>query len=209
MLRQVARYPFSPRHARGSLGPESDVLFDLRNLAIMASSRAASPSVAAYHKPRIQWLALFLALSGFLSLARASPSAPAPPAPADTLLMDTRVPVMVDGQWTMLSQEEHELRRRAAAPVRPPPTTTSDSELSSASPTKSATTTAPASPLPIPFDGNIGTNFTAESCPSFINGFLTSPTFKSCYPLSMLLQVSRHDAAGACLALPARLTLRS
>lgn len=53
----------------------------------------------------------------------------------------------------------------------------------------SATTTLAPSPIPSPYDGNIGTNFTVQTCPDFINSFLVNPTFKSCLPFSLLLQV--------------------
>ena len=34
-------------------------------------------------------------------------------------------------------------------------------------------------------------NFTAAGCPTYINSILVDPTFKKCYPISMLLQGSR------------------
>jgi len=55
----------------------------------------------------------------------------------------------------------------------------------------STTTTAAASPLPSPFDGALAANFSNDdTCPNFINAFLSDATFKSCYPVSLLLQVS-------------------
>ena len=49
-------------------------------------------------------------------------------------------------------------------------------------------------PLPSAFDGAVTSDFKSadgdESCPDFINSLLSSPTFKECYPLSMMLQVS-------------------
>jgi len=59
------------------------------------------------------------------------------------------------------------------------------------------------SPLPSPFDNNLDFNFTSNggtSCPKYLNNLLTSDTFKSCYPLSMMLQVcfvSRKLGIGA------------
>ena len=44
-------------------------------------------------------------------------------------------------------------------------------------------------PLPHPFDTSLGNNFTAISCPTFFNTFLTNDTFNACLPLSLLLQV--------------------
>ncbi|CAK7213196.1 hypothetical protein SCUCBS95973_001718 [Sporothrix curviconia] len=58
--------------------------------------------------------------------------------------------------------------------------------------TTKTTKTASASPLPSFFDSSLASNFTTDSaCPSFINAFLTNPTFKKCYPFSLLLQGSR------------------
>lgn len=44
-------------------------------------------------------------------------------------------------------------------------------------------------PLPQPFDTSLGNNFTAPSCPTFFNSFLTNDTFNNCLPFSLLLQV--------------------
>lgn len=53
-----------------------------------------------------------------------------------------------------------------------------------------ATPTPPTTTLPQPFDTSIGSNFTAASCPAFINSFLDNSTFTGCVPLSLLLQTS-------------------
>jgi hypothetical protein len=47
--------------------------------------------------------------------------------------------------------------------------------------------------LPQPFDSSLGNNFTSSSCPAFFRSFLNDATFKQCYPLSLLLQVSQRD----------------
>lgn len=47
------------------------------------------------------------------------------------------------------------------------------------------------SPLPKPFDGGFGTNYTQSSCPTFLKSFLTNDTFTSCLPFSLLLQVRK------------------
>lgn len=53
----------------------------------------------------------------------------------------------------------------------------------------SAAPTDTNSPLPNPFDGGIGTNFTQPSCPTFLNEMTNNQTFTSCLPFSILLQV--------------------
>lgn len=97
---------------------------------------------------------------------------------------------MVQGKWVIASQEE--LRRRdledrdGSTSTAPAATTTVRIAVSKA---------ATPSPLPSPLDGSISANFsTSDSgtnpCPAFLNSFLTNPTFKQCYPFSLLLQVS-------------------
>lgn len=122
--------------------------------------------------------------------------------PLATLVLDSRVPYHEDGQWTMLSQEEHELKKRAlmvvARATNATNSTVGSNGSGSATTTISipvATTTETTKPLPVPFDGGLAANFTENNgaCPSFINGFLTDPNFITCYPVSMLLQV-RFDA---------------
>jgi hypothetical protein len=54
-----------------------------------------------------------------------------------------------------------------------------------------ATAAPSSSSLPLPFDTSIGSNFTTGSgCPAFFNNFLSNALFQSCYPFSLLLQVS-------------------
>jgi len=62
-------------------------------------------------------------------------------------------------------------------------------------PTTTASPTADVSqsPLPSPFDNNIPSDFKLDSsdnrCPNFMSRLLSDPTFKRCYPISMLVQV--------------------
>lgn len=58
-----------------------------------------------------------------------------------------------------------------------------------------SSTIVPASPLPSILDSMAanfqgGPNGEPPACPVFINSFLADPTFKQCYPLSMLFDVS-------------------
>jgi len=51
------------------------------------------------------------------------------------------------------------------------------------------TSVASSSPLPQPFDTNLGNNFTNPNCPTFFSRFLADDTFQKCLPFSLLLQV--------------------
>ncbi|KAI0429202.1 hypothetical protein F5Y09DRAFT_342937 [Xylaria sp. FL1042] len=128
------------------------------------------------------------------------PTLPVADTAEEVLLIDPRVPVFVDGHWQIMSDEEHrELRRRAAAPKESPqPTRTTEIVIDASTVTvtdsdnPATTTTAAASPLPSPFDGALAANFSGDnSCPTFINDFLSNSTFKACYPISLLLQGSQ------------------
>ena len=57
-------------------------------------------------------------------------------------------------------------------------------------PTSSPSIPTPTGPLPKPFDGGFGTNYTQQSCPTFLRSMLNNETFSACLPLSLLLQVS-------------------
>lgn len=116
--------------------------------------------------------------------------------PAETLIVDTRVPVYDSGHWVMLSQEEHVdlLHRRVATAKSAQATTTTVAQISLSSTTAEATVletalTSAASALPSPFDTLSTSNFSSATCLSFIQDLLANDTFQSCYPLSMLLQV--------------------
>ncbi|KAG5930097.1 hypothetical protein E4U53_002305 [Claviceps sorghi] len=56
------------------------------------------------------------------------------------------------------------------------------------------TTNGGSSPLPSPFDNLVPSAFQnpggSSTCPKFMSGLLSDPTFKQCYPLSMLMQTS-------------------
>lgn len=64
---------------------------------------------------------------------------------------------------------------------------------SHASPTSSPSAPPWAGPLPKPFDGGLGTNYTQQSCPDFLRSMLSNETFSSCLPLSLLLQVCKQS----------------
>ena len=77
-----------------------------------------------------------------------------------------------------------------------PSSTSTVSLASEAQTTTTPTTTTMASatiittPVPVPFDTSLGSNFTSQSCPDFFNTFLANSTFQSCSPISLLLQNS-------------------
>ena len=87
-------------------------------------------------------------------------------------------------------------RAEASSIVAPPASKTKNaavassntSETSTAS-IESAPTDSP-SPLPKPFDGGLGTNYTQPSCPTFLKSMISNDTFTSCMPFSLLLQVT-------------------
>lgn len=70
---------------------------------------------------------------------------------------------------------------------------TSSSSASSSTSTSTSSESAP-SPLPSPFDDAPSSIFksttsTTDACPAFMKKLLDDPTFKKCYPLSMMLRV--------------------
>lgn len=78
-------------------------------------------------------------------------------------------------------------------------TTTFSISFKTSEPSATSSTTVSASPLPsildsLPSDFSPGPNGEPPPCPVFINSFLSDPTFKECYPLSMLLDVSPRRA---------------
>lgn len=54
----------------------------------------------------------------------------------------------------------------------------------------SDSSTSSTASLPQPFDGGLGNNFTASSCPLYFQTFLSDPDFQSCHAVSLLLVVS-------------------
>lgn len=71
-----------------------------------------------------------------------------------------------------------------------PSSTSSSSDSSSTS----STSDSASSPLPSPFDDSPTSIFkssssTSDACPAFMKKLLDDPTFKKCYPLSMMLRV--------------------
>lgn len=129
------------------------------------------------------WIPLTAAIS-----LEASPRS-SPTTETATLLIDTRIPVLINGYWQIMSAEEHRQLVR-----RQPGTQTFTVDVSAATDTASTTSTVATGPLPTPFDGALAANFSGDdgagTCLNFINSFLDDPTFQACYPLSMLLKGS-------------------
>lgn len=112
-----------------------------------------------------------LAQRGELLVDRGEPSpARMPFAPRDDAAETITVPVLTTTTASARSQ---------------PVTTTTITQTSSLAVDTSA---ASSSPLPRPFDTNLGDNFTA-SCQPFFDSFLDNPDFQRCVPFSLLLQV--------------------
>lgn len=142
--------------------------------------------------PRTPWTILLVVM---LCLACQAMALAHAPEPTETLLIDTRVPVFEDGEWLLLSEDDVDLRRvKKRSTVKESVTTTFQIAVSTVTESPTTTTMSP-SPLPSFLDGALAANFIGEngesSCPVFINSFLTDPTFRGCYPLSLLLQGSR------------------
>jgi len=156
----------------------------------LSPANAAASSTARHHRPRIQWpmaLALVLSLASPALAYTTIDELPEPtraPELAEALLLDTHIPVLDQGEWTMMDPAENELRRRATA--APSVTTTFEITIS---PSATATSTTSASPLPSPFDGGITSNFTSTTCPTFFDNMLADPELQRCYPVSLMLQV--------------------
>ncbi|KAK3938501.1 hypothetical protein QBC46DRAFT_162977 [Diplogelasinospora grovesii] len=150
---------------------------------------------------RTQWTAVLALLACLVCQALVTTATADAPRPIETLEIDTRVPVRGDdGGWIFLSQDEADLRRvKKRAPISSASAsdgvTTTFSIAVSTVTGASTTSTVPASPLPSPLDGGLSSNFSGDAgsspCPGYINSFLTDPTFKQCYPFSLLLQGSR------------------
>ncbi|KAI1154671.1 hypothetical protein F4825DRAFT_153591 [Nemania diffusa] len=162
--------------------------------ACLSITTAAASAISLDESPRPTPTPTSLALSG--TQKETEPELETEP---EILLIDTRIPVFLDGHWQIMSNEEHgELRRRGAASKETtwtaPTATTTEVVIDTSTVTATAdpvTTTTAASPLPSPFDGALAANFSTQSCPVFINEFLSNATFKSCYPISLLLQGSQ------------------
>jgi hypothetical protein len=77
--------------------------------------------------------------------------------------------------------------------VSPSEETPSTTTRSSPSPPSVPDVPTEPSPLPKPFDGGLGTNYTQQSCPTFLRSMLGNETFSACLPLSVLLQVCHID----------------
>ncbi|ROW15014.1 hypothetical protein VPNG_03312 [Cytospora leucostoma] len=197
----------------------STTLFGNLTVREAAALRASNSSTARYHRPRIQWAAALCLAASLTSHALATPILAELPEPtaapdlAETLLLDTQVPALLDhGMWTML--EPAELRRRASVAssvtttfeITVPSTTsgatsTDDSGLesptdaetsvSASATTSTVTATTSSSSLPSPFDGGLSNNFTTKTCPTFINDMLADAEFQACYPVSLLIQSSQ------------------
>lgn len=96
-----------------------------------------------------------------------------------------------DSKTESKSESKTESKTGSAATTTNTSTTTSSS---------TPTSDAPDKPLPSALDNTVASDFqipgdgSTNSCPTFMRDLLSNPTFKTCYPLSMLLLVS-HDPA--------------
>lgn len=149
------------------------------------------------HRPRLQWSAGLLLLLCCL-VCRVSASSLDPAQPTETLVVDTRVPTKAPWPWATADQEE--IKRRS---LEARDNTNSTAPAATITLSIAVSATASASPLPSPLDGGLSSNFSKPSsgtnnCPTFFDDFLANPTFKQCYPFSLLLQVSYSQPQKAC-----------
>ncbi|KAI2468557.1 hypothetical protein F4781DRAFT_263927 [Annulohypoxylon bovei var. microspora] len=149
------------------------------------------PAVSPYHKLWTHIVVIVLVISLWIPRTNAILLEDSPRSTETSLLVDTRIPIFVSGQWQIMSEDEH----RQLVPRQPATETYKiDVSTATAESTAAATTTVATGPLPTPFDGALAANFSGEdgggSCLDFINSFLADPTFQSCYPLSLLLKGS-------------------
>lgn len=124
-------------------------------------------------------------------------------APASTDVSDGQGPSAraATSNWNILRKQ---LRKRKDQDVETSSTTkSSETKKGSATTTTltisieqpTSSSSSNSSPLPQAFDGNLASEFSSTAgskCPAFLNSLLASPSFETCYPLSMLIQVS-HD----------------
>lgn len=181
-----------------------------RSRALLPSAPSVNPAVThRHHKPRIQWLLFLLMAACYVAVASAT-SLPAMITPPTTAVMPIRT-LVVDHEALELGMQDLELIMHGPDELRmvkrdgddedqspgPSPTTFSTSIAPTANSSVTSTSTSTSapeasSPLPSPLDSSSAFNFTgtdSTSCPNFVNDMLNSEEFKTCYPLSMLLQV--------------------
>lgn len=114
-----------------------------------------------------------------------------------TIVIDQRPPP-VPGSWRLASEEESIMVKRHDAATDTTSTTSHTASMTSTPSTTSTASTTSASqtssPLPSLFDSGYSSNITT-TCANFFTDFLSNSTFKSCYPFSLLLQVSSIPTA--------------
>jgi hypothetical protein len=170
-----------------------------------------------HRRPTTPWAVILAVFVCFVTHALAA--APDASVPVETLAVGHRSPYQEGQRWAM--PPAHEIQRRKgqkrATEEEESTTEESDSKTESSKPSKTSasgsvtttfsiavgsskpstsSTTVSASPLPSILDSmasefSPGPDGAAAPCPIFINSFLTNPTFKQCYPLSMLFDRSR------------------
>ncbi|KAK4196517.1 hypothetical protein QBC40DRAFT_313214 [Triangularia verruculosa] len=172
----------------------------------MAEYTASRPSGWA-RRSQPSWANMLTILACLACHALAS--TPDNPEPVETLILDTRSPYKTDNGWAMLSerdvkeykqwkkrQNNDDEDEKSSSSAKPSVTTTF--AIVAGKPTQSSTTSSDTAPSALPTHlDSLASNFLkapngdATTCPRFINWFLSTPEFKECYPLSMLLDHSK------------------
>lgn len=126
-----------------------------------------------------------------------------PPRPADGHLIKRKDDASSSDQRSPSSLERPSFASTAAAvdeteTARPSLVGPSDETSSTTTESNPPSTSGPGiptatGPLPTPFDAGLGTNYTQQSCPTFLRSMLNNDTFSACLPLSLLLQVGNPE----------------
>ncbi|KAK4239864.1 hypothetical protein C8A03DRAFT_32058 [Achaetomium macrosporum] len=178
--------------------------------AVRPSSRPDRHPPSLHRRQPTPWAVILAVLVCFVSCTLAAAVAPA--APVETLTIDQTPPSQGDRRWNILPEQEIEGRKMRRQATTEPSESAESSQPSKTSERGSVTTTfsiavgtlrttststsVSSSPLPSILD-SLASDFTpgpdgaAAPCPIFINSFLNDPTFKQCYPLSMLFDSSK------------------
>lgn len=142
-------------------------------------------------RPRMTNSSLFLHIFTFLVLLMFSCTASAVPS-VDVEAHIKRSPELrrLAKKGEILTAPDIDLSPREVKSSAGLTVTAASSTEASAFATATAASTTAATALPS-VDVSIGSNYTTDSCPTFLKSFISNSTFKACEPISLLLQNSK------------------